>query len=194
MLHFIFLNAPRIFIPGNSSVYSTLLNFLKTTQRSYHCALLFILYSTLFFSEILILKCEFSGEYRNDIIKKAPKIIKRTRKYYSNILNTDVQKLFLSFVCYFQKGLEVSLANVDSCLEKFSQEFGRKYGLPMRKGEYGFCWADFNLKQQRRKWKLILLRELTTLSCTLPGESVAKIVLSNIHTWFILHKRKIKDV
>lgn len=31
MLHFIFLNAPRISIPGNSSVYSTLLSFLKTT-------------------------------------------------------------------------------------------------------------------------------------------------------------------
>lgn len=88
------------------------------------------------FSETLILKCEFSGEYRNDIIKKGiKKIIKRTRKYYSNILNKDVLKFFLSFVCYFQKGLEVSLANVGSCLEKFSQAFGRKYGLPMRKGE-----------------------------------------------------------
>lgn len=145
-----------------------------------------------FFLETLILKCDFSGKYRNDIIKKASKIIRRTRKYYSNILNKDVLKLFPSFVCYFQKGLEVSLANVSSYLEKFSQEFGRKYGLPMRKGEQAFCWADFNLKQQRWKWKLILLRKLTTVSCILPGESVAKFVLSNVHTWFILHKRKVR--
>ena len=91
----------------------------------------------------------------------------------------------MSFVCYFQKGLEVLLANVDSCLEKFLQEIGRKCGFPMRKGEQRFCWADFNLKQQRRKWELILLRELTAVYCTLqtlPGESVAKFVLSNAHT------------
>lgn len=62
-------------------------------------------------------------------------------------------------------------------------------------GEQRFCWADFNLQQQRRKWELILLRELTAVYCTLqtlPGESVAKFVLSNVRTWFMFCNREVK--
>lgn len=116
--------------------------------------------------------------------KKHKKRIKRTGREFKDILNEDVRKL-LHVLCYWQEGLDVMLANVDSCLEKFLQEIGRKYDFPMREGEQEFCWADFNLKHQRRKWKLILRRELTAVYCTLqtlPGKSVAKFVLSNVHS------------
>lgn len=108
----------------------------------------------------------------------------RTGKDSSDILNKDVRKL-PHVLCYLLEGLEVSLANVDSCLEKFLQEIGRKCDFPMREGERGFYWAYFNFKRQRRKWKFILLRELTAVYCilqTLSGETVAKFVFSNVHT------------
>lgn len=72
---------------------------------------------------------------------------------------------------------------------------GKEMWLSHEGGGTGFCQADFNLKQQRQKWNLLLLRVLTAVYCilqTLPRESVAKFVLSNVHTWFILCNRQVK--
>lgn len=97
----------------------------------------------------------------------------------------------MSFVCCFQERLEVLLANVDACLGKFLQMIGRKCDFSMREGRQGFCWADFNLKHPRQKWKLILLRELTAIYCTL--QTLPGGLLLNLYSaMFILdsHSRK----
>lgn len=101
----------------------------------------------------------------------------------------------MAFVCWFQIGLEVLLANVDSCLEKYLQKFGKKYDSSMREGEHGgSAGLTINLSSRIGNENLFFW-ELTMAYCTsqaLPGESVAKLVLSNVHNWFMLYKREVK--
>lgn len=66
--------------------------------------------------------------------------------------------------------------------------------LPRGKGSRGSAGLTITLSSRAGNGNLFFW-ELTAVYCTLqtsPGESVAKLVLSNVHNWFMLYKREVK--